>query len=421
MKNYLAKSPQELRKVISDIRNVALSKNLKVYLVGGFVRDLILGVNNLDLDIVVEGEGIDFARHYAKVLGVKFISHKHFGTATVYIKPHLKVDFSTARNESYPKPAHLPIVQPGLLKDDLSRRDFTINAMAIYLSNNKLIDLFSGLRDLKDKKIRVLHDLSFIDDPTRILRAIRFEQRFNFRIEPRTLRLLKDASRLKMLNRVQPHRIRDDLILILKEKNPIKEIKRIEGLLGFDFIHLKLRINAKIYALLKAIEKEVKAFSKDYPKRRDLDIWLVFLIGLFDGLNKQDIKGVCSKFGLRRGEEIRILSYKKSNNIVKALSKADIKPSSIFKLLEPLSYETIICLKAKYNNSFFNTNSSNFLSIYNGMRIFVAGGDLHKLGVVPGPRYQQIFIQVLAAKLNGLVSTKEEELNLIRKLLNKRS
>jgi len=421
MKDYLAKIPEELRKTISDIRNLALSKNVKAYLVGGFVRDLILKVTNLDLDIVIESDGIDFAKHYADMLGVKFISHKQFGTASVYIRPHLKVDFSTARSEFYPKPAHLPVVSPGLLKDDLFRRDFTINAMAIDLNDNKLIDLFSGLEDLKHKKIRVLHDLSFIDDPTRILRAIRFEQRFNFKIEPKTLGLLKNAVRLKMLELVQPHRVRDDLILVLKEKKPIKEIKRIDKLLGFDFIYLKLHSSPKIYSLLGNIEKEINDFIKNYPERRSLDSWLIYFIGLLDGQGLKDIKLICSKFAMRRGEEIRILSYKQSNHVVKELSKAGVKPDRIFNLLEPLSYETIISLKAKYNNLLFNKNVENFLRIYNGMRIFVGGRDLHRLGVAPGPKYQKIFGQVLILKLNGQVKTKEEELALIKNLIKIRS
>jgi len=417
----LSKIPEELRSLINKLHKQALAENLKVYLVGGFVRDLILRVKNLDLDIVIEGDGIKFAERFAMPFGVKLTAHRQFGTATVLLKSGLKVDFSSARKESYPKPAHLPIVSYGLLRDDLFRRDFTINAMAISLSDGSLVDYFDGRGDLVNKKIRVLHDLSFKDDPTRILRAVRFEQRYDFNIEPKTLKLLKEAGKLKMLEKVHPHRMRDELILVLKEGNPLKEIRRIKQLAGFKFIHPNLNVSVKTYSYFKSLEKEVKWFNKNYPQRRSLDTWLIYLMGLLDSLNAGAIRNVCEKFGLRKGEKKRLSSYKQiTHKFIVDLSNSKVKPSRIFASLEPLSYETIISLRAKYNNPVFKRHIADFLEIYNGMRIFVSGNDLHGLGLVPGPQYQKIFAQVLNAKLNGEVKDKREELSLIRELLNKR-
>jgi len=422
MKKYLEKIPEELKSLINKVRDTASRENLKAYLVGGFVRDLILGVKNLDLDVVVEGDGIKFAETLGRLLNAKVTAHKQFGTATLFISPSLKIDFSTARSEFYPKPAHLPVVTPGLLKEDLYRRDFTINAMAVDLTDGKLVDYFGGEDDLRNKIIRVLHDLSFIDDPTRILRGVRFEQRYGLKIEARTLSLLKRAVKEEMLERVHPHRTRDELVLILKERNAIKNIRRLDKLAGFGFVSDKIKVSGQIISLLKSIEKEIVWFNKIDPVRRELDCWLIYLMGLLENLDAGTIRNICVKLGLRKGEEKRLLSYKHAKlKAVKELSSPKIKPSRIFALLEPLSYEEIIALKASQDNPVFSQNIKNFLEIYNGMRIFVCGEDLHCLGLSPGPRYQKIFAQVLNAKLNGKVISKNEEISLIKGLLKKGS
>ncbi|MBM3243992.1 MAG: CCA tRNA nucleotidyltransferase [Candidatus Omnitrophica bacterium] len=416
----LSSIPNELKFLINDLRRQAIFCNMNVYIVGGFVRDLILGVKNLDLDIVTEGDAIAFALKFADLHKGIPIVHKRFGTATVKLESGLKVDFSTARREVYPKPAHLPVVSAATLRDDLSRRDFTINALALSLNNGKIIDYFNGLADLKSHKIRVLHNLSFKDDPTRILRGIRFEQRLSFRIEQSTLRLLKEAIGEGMLEQVHPHRLRDELILTLKESNPLKQIRRIDSLTGFGFLQRGLKLNSRTYSFLIYLRNSIKWFNRNYPKRRRLDVWLIYLIGLLEPLSTAKAKNFCIRFGLRRGEVKRILSFKNSSPaFIKKLSTSKIRPSDIFTLLEPLSYETIISLKAKSKNRFFNRHICNFLDIYNGMCLFVSGRDLYSLGLPPGPKYKDIFTKVLTAKLNAEVRNKEEELLLIQKLFKK--
>ena len=420
MKEYLKRLPKDLQDLISQASSLAYSNNMAVYLVGGFVRDLILGVKNLDLDIVVEGDGIKFAEVLSQKLNVGLTRHRRFGTATVILKKHLKVDIATTRQEYYPEAAHLPEVTCGVLKDDLMRRDFTINAMAISINRQdfgRFIDCFGGRQDLADKKIRVLHNLSFIDDPTRILRAIRFEQRYNFKIEPKTLKLLREANELKMLERVQPQRLRDELILILKEGYPLKPLNRIKELIKFNFINSGLSLSKKNLVFLKSVESQINWFKRKYPKRRQLDTWLSYLIGLIDPLNINNIKLICKKFAFRRGEEKRILAYKKLEpQFIKELSRDKIKASRVFSLLEPLSYEVIILIKAKFKNKNLEKHVKDFFEIYNGAHLYISGADLHKLGLTPGPYYQKIFHRVLNAKLDGLVKTKKEELGLINKI-----
>ncbi|MFA5357055.1 MAG: hypothetical protein WC301_06640 [Candidatus Omnitrophota bacterium] len=424
MKKYLDKLPKEMRGLVLLISRLAEANNAPVYLVGGFVRDLILGVRNLDLDIVVEGDGIKFAELLAGKLDAGVTLHRRFGTASINAGGHLKIDIASSRLERYPAPAHLPEVTCGVLKDDLLRRDFTINAMAISINRGdfgRLIDCFRGKDDLIGEKIRILHPVSFIDDPTRILRAVRFEQRYGFKIEPVTLGLLKEANALKMLQKVQPHRVRDELILILKEERPLLPLIRIKGLTGLGFINDGLSLSKGAQGLLESAASQIRWFRSNFPKRRKLDSWLIYLMALLDPLNIRSIQSICSRFAMRKGEEKRLVACKKTGGVfIRKLSSKTTRPSQVHKLLEPLSYETIIFIRAKFKNKYLRKNINNFFGVYNGMRVHITGADLHKLGLTPGPYYQKIFRQVLGAKLDGLVTTKQEELELIGRIIKKR-
>lgn len=420
MEKYLRKLPVEIKDLINLISQAAGLRKWPVYLVGGFVRDLLLGKDNYDLDIVLEGDAEVFAADLAAKLGGRYVRHHQFGTATVY-KGRLKIDIATARREIYAKPASLPQVEFGSLPEDLKRRDFTVNAMAVSINQGsfgKLMDFYQGRQDLKAKKIRVLHDLSFIDDPTRILRSIRFEQRLGFKLEPHTLKLLQSACLGQMLEATQPQRLREELILMFKEKQPLAQLKRLSRLVGLGFLEKKLKLTAQNKNLLKSSSAQVNWFHKNFPKRRKLDEWLVYLLALVDCLDTGSRNEFCKKFVFRRGEEKRILSAKEDiPGLARELSKPKVAPAKIFKMLEPLSYEVIILAKAKYRNRYLQKHIADFLEIYNGMRIYASGSDLRNLGLSPGPDYQKIFAQALEAKLNGLVKTREQEMQLIKKLI----
>ncbi|MEW6101411.1 MAG: poly(A) polymerase, partial [Candidatus Omnitrophota bacterium] len=417
----LGNLPKEIQGWIDIASTVASLEKVNVYLVGGFVRDLLLGAQNFDLDIVVEQEGIKFAREFAKRLRSELIIHQRFATATLFVRPHLKIDVATVRKECYPKPASLPEVSSGCLREDLFRRDFTINAMAISIGKKdfgSLIDYFSGKEDLRNKKIRVLHPLSFIDDPTRILRAIRFEMRYGFGIEPKTLGLLKDAVGLGMLNKLEPQRLRDELILIFKEKEPLKEISRIDRLAGFNFIKEGLSLSGKTRGFLSSVDKQVKWYRDSCQKCRHINSWLVYLGGLLDSCGQKETKNICRKFALRKGEEKILLSYKGvKESSIRQLEQEGIQAYRVFSLLESLSYEAVLLLRAKYNNAQLRKHLADFLHTHAGVRIHINGMDLKGLGIASGPLYQKIFRQVLKAKLNGLVGTKEEELALVKKII----
>ena len=418
MKEYLKKLPKNIQDLINFISDVAYKNNVSVYLVGGFVRDLMLGEPNLDLDVVVEGDGIMFAAELARSLKAYLVRHRRFGTATVITPQEIKIDISTAREEYYEKPATLPCVRAGTLKDDLKRRDFTINAMAISINERnfgELIDFFKGRDDLRYKRIRILHDLSFIDDPTRILRGIRFEQRYGFHIEPHTLRVLRCAVDADMLTRVSPHRIRDDIILILKETNPLACIARMEYLSGFAFIHPRLEIDRSVFQLLRAVRDEIVWFKNNFSRRRSLDSWLMYFVVMLDSLNARQITALCRRFALNKGDEKRMLSFRKESSALKMkLSKPNLKPSDIFKLLEPLSYEVVLLTKAHYGNKRLNNYISRFLKLYNGVSNLVSGKDLIRMGLTPGPRYKEILDELLYLRLDGRLRTRTQQINWIK-------
>ncbi|MFA4993589.1 MAG: CCA tRNA nucleotidyltransferase [Candidatus Omnitrophota bacterium] len=419
MREYLKKLPEEIKYLIALVRKVSKEISMPAYLVGGFPRDLILGAENWDLDITVEGSGIKFAEALAGRLNSGLIKHERFGTATLILGHRLKVDIATTRKEIYPSCASLPEVTPGSLKEDLFRRDFTINAMAFSLSGSswRLIDVFGGKADLVAGKIRILHDLSFEDDPTRILRAIRFQQRYNFKIEPKTLSLLKEALNSGLLEKVNPHRRRDELILMFKEKNPSAQIKQLGDLGALSFISDKLKPAKPTYDLLKSVNKEIAWFMKNLPFHKQFDAWLIYFAALLESLTLAQAKKISRKLGLSKKEEEKIISCRKINrSFIRRLSSKRITPGQVFVLLKPLSYEAIIFLRSVSQDGLFKKHIADFLKLYNGLRLCISGDDLFRLGIAPGPKYRKILNRVLAARLNGKINSRQEELALARKL-----
>ncbi|MBU1007028.1 MAG: hypothetical protein KKH08_05515 [Candidatus Omnitrophica bacterium] len=222
--NLTKKFPKKVLAIVNTVGEIADKRTFRVYIVGGLVRDLLLGTSNYDLDFVVDGDGIEFAKALNGYLKGELKIHRAFKTATLMHKG-LRIDISTARGESYKKPAAYPDVRPGTIKEDLFRRDFTINAMAVSVNKKtfgQLIDLYGGAGDLKKGIIRVMHDKSFSDDPTRVFRAVRFSARFDFKIESHTKDLIKKAVLSGLLGDVNRGRIKKEVDLFLKEKEPKK-------------------------------------------------------------------------------------------------------------------------------------------------------------------------------------------------------
>ena len=257
--------PVELAALVNNAVAVAGNRNQPLYLVGGIVRDLLLGQTNhaFDLDIVVEGDAVRLAGEFAGKVGGRLAVHLMFNTAK--IEPgKWTIDIAMARTETYARPGALPVVTSGTLKTDLFRRDFTINAMAISLNSDnygELIDLYGGLDDLNSKNIRILHNNSFTDDATRIWRAVRYEQRLGFHIEPETLSLLKRD--IPLMKTVGGYRLRRELELLLKEKEPEKALLRADELGALAALHPSLRVDDWLVSRFRAAKQTGKA-NPDY-------------------------------------------------------------------------------------------------------------------------------------------------------------
>lgn len=427
--------PKQILSMLRTIGAVADREGFMAYVVGGFVRDVLLKEKNFDIDIVAEGEAIAFGRKIADIFGGSFVAYKKFGTSTVIMNwpkgirkpsgtgPRFKIDFATARKESYEKPAALPTVLFSSLKDDLQRRDFTINAMAANLNKEsfgRLIDFFGGEKDLENGIVRVLHDVSFIDDPTRIFRAVRFEQRFGFRIDRYTETLIKNAVKEGMFSRTQHHRIRDELILILQEEHPIKALSRMKELHELRFIHRKIHVDKTTRAAFIGIKKGFLWYNKNAPQKRHVDLWLIYLMALLKNLNPSETKAMCDKFAFRRCDRIRLLSCRKNRcNATRRISATRARPSDIYRALEPLSFEEILFIRAFTRGRLAQSRIKQFFDRHNRVKTDIGGEDIKMLGVTPGPLYTRLLTKVLDKKINGEIKTKKEELDFVKTLVGK--
>ncbi|OPX29776.1 MAG: hypothetical protein B1H08_03150 [Candidatus Omnitrophica bacterium 4484_171] len=417
----LNKLPKDFISFIRVSSGIAYRLNMKVYLVGGIVRDLIIGRESFDYDIVVEGDGIEFSMKIARKFNSNFRKHHRFGTATVYYRNY-KIDIATCRREYYPHRGALPRVSRASLGEDLLRRDFTINAMALSLNKTdygRLIDPYGGYIDLKNGIIRIMHDDSFFDDPTRILRAIRFEKRFSFRIEKHTLALLKMAVSKKALSSVDDQRLRDELILILKEPSPLKYIKRIQELTGLSFISKGLRVNKDDYYIFARIEKAIELYKNKFSTYRRIEEWIIYLMALLSKLPRNDVIRFCKSFRLRRGEEKRLVDYFEHRKAARYLNRNNIKISRVYFLLYRLSFETIIFLYASSRNKTARDNILFFLNKLTDVRLSINGHDLARLGFAPKKLYSKVFDGLKMAKLDKGLVTKNDEIAEAKKIFRR--
>ncbi len=318
-RNYKKKLKDSVSGEIFDILQkageIAKDMGYEAYIVGGFVRDLVMGVKNFDIDIVIEGLGIEFAKKFAEIFKAEIVTHERFGTATLTLSKDFKIDVATSRMEYYESPASLPKVETGSLKYDLFRRDFTINSLAISLSPEKfgeLIDFFGGLRDIKDRIIRVIHSLSFVEDPTRIFRALRFEQRLSFSVGKYTLNLIKNAVKTRVIDRLDGYRILSELKLIFLE-DPIPVFRRMEELGLLQFLNPNLSFSGRLEDLFLSI-KEVLSWYKLLYLKKEPKIWLVYLYALSHFLGEKE-----GFFLLKRLS----IPTKRAQNMIKKLREKD--------------------------------------------------------------------------------------------------
>ena len=400
--------PRQLLELVKDISEQAAEQEQRVYLVGGVVRDMFLGYPNFDLDLVVEGDALKLAQQVAEASHAKLLTHHRFGTAKLRYRD-FTLDMATARKETYAKPGALPTVTPSTLNDDLIRRDFSINAMAVSLTPNdygELIDPHQGKSDLEHRLIRILHPRSFCDDATRILRAVRYEQRLGFRIEPRTAQLLKRD--IPMLDTISGDRIRHELELIFKEKLPELAIKRLGNLGVLSKISLSLKGDGWI------AEKFDRARRLKKPHQLPMLYFCLLIYSFSENEIEQFLTRLNTSATLSRA--MRDTLHLKTS--LPLLDKPAMKPSEIYYLLREYEPLAVQANAIATESPIVHQHLQLFLTKLRYVRTSLNGGDLKRLGIPVGPEIGQVLHALHKAKLDGEVKTRAGEKKLVRSLKN---
>ena len=405
--------PAKILAILRLAGQIADNMGSTVYCVGGFVRDFLLQVPNFDLDLVIEGNGEELAAGLAERLGGKKRIHERFRTAMISLPDGAKIDVATARTEYYEFPAALPRVEKSSIREDLYRRDFTINTLAIYLNPDcfgDLIDYFGGRRDLEKGIIRILYNLSFVEDPTRILRAIRFEQRYSFTIEPDTLRFATDAIERRMLGKLSYKRILHELILILSEKDPGNSLDRMKEIGLWKYILPEVKLEHLNRVTLKRISIVVAWLEERYYPV-NVKSWLVYILVLLARLSDDEVEGVLVRYPF---DNYAIRAIRESRQVpatAELLTQNDrLAPHRVDKILGEWTRENIVYLLLLVRDEAAWDNLVHYLDRKERVQIEINGNDLKEMSIKEGPVYRMIFDRLYQLKLDGLILNREDEL-----------
>ena len=412
------KFPPRVLEVLRAAGGYGEKEGYKVFAVGGFVRDLILGYENLDIDLVVEGEGMRYAQGLAASQGASYKCFERFGTAAVYLPSGIKFDVATARQERYERPAALPRVRSSSIRFDLYRRDFTINSLAIDLTPGnfgELVDFFGGEKDLNRKLIRVLHKDSFVDDPTRAFRAVRFSRRYGFRISGKTKNLILAAVSLRLFDRLSGKRLFAELKLLLAESRPVRCIKLLHHLGLLTVLHPCLGLKPESGELFKKVRESLSWLARACPTEAFCS-WLVYLLALVDGLNDKELKEMRERSAIGGKREREALD-KKSSALATLLhldEAQELKNSQVYGFLKEFPLELLLYMMARSSRGNTRGWIRKYIVTLRKIKPYTGGKGLIKLGLPPGPRFGQILSQLLRAKLDGQVVTKADEIRFIK-------
>lgn len=403
--------------LIDLIAQQAKAMQINLYMVGGVVRDLFLNRPNLDIDFVAEGSAIELANQLGAIYGGEVNSFQPFGTAkwildatTLDINGNLPahIDFATARYEFYEHPTALPTVYQSGIKLDLQRRDFTLNTLAIQLSptSGPVLDFYGGLADLRGSRIRVLHSLSFVDDPTRILRALRFERRLNFTLEPRTAELLITA--LPMLRRITGERLRNELDLLLHEYEPEQGLLNLQARGVLENIHPALRMDDSLARLFVAARTEKPPISPDLTEW----YWHILLYPL----STTSLDDLCQRllFSRRMADSLR-----DTTRLMERLGefeRDDLRPSQIVERLAGFTDEALLTGWLVAGN-LAGERLQRYMLEWRHVQPALNGHSLHEMGLQPGPCYRVILKRLRNARIDGEISDEVGEGEMVARLI----
>ncbi len=416
--------PAEIRETLQRLGAIGDNLGMATYVVGGFVRDLLLGIDNLDMDVTVEGDGIFFAERFVELHGGRVRSHKKFGTAVLVLQDDRKIDVASTRLEYYDSPGVLPTVERASLRHDLYRRDFTVNTLAICINGDRfgqLTDHFGGQQDIQERVVRVLHNLSFVEDPTRVFRAIRFEQRLGFHIAPHTENLMRSAVRMQLLEKLGGERLMSELVQIMREKEPIAAIGRMDSFGLLPYIHPALKLVAATERVLQETG-QVMAWLRLLYLEEKCEVWQVYLLALCDGLTPHEFREACIRLAIPGRLASRLCSqrhlvFATLNAIKRRLKQsAEVPNSQMHAWFSGLGLEMLSYLAARASSEQVRRFVSLYLTRLRTIIPVLNGENLRELGLEPGPLFRRRKERLLQARLNGEVNNRDEEVALVLSL-----
>jgi len=385
------------RTAVDALIAMAEDAGTPLYLVGGPVRDLLLGRPSLDLDFVVEGDAPALAGRLASRLGGRLVVHPRFGTASLNLGS-LTVDIATARAESYPRPGALPVVRPASIREDLARRDFTINALALRLTSphkGDIVDPYAGRADLQAGLVRTLHPASFVDDPTRIFRAARYASRLGFRVEDDTLRQIRDA--LPYLGNISAARIHEEISRILREETPEGALLHLQDWGALAAVHPALSFDgtrAKAFSELRRLS--AAAIPAAY--------WPLLAWTVPDS----EVSSLRQRLALTRSQAQSVALTPRIRWLQTGLLWQALRPSEVVGALEPYPLPTLWAFAVMAEGP-ARERTIEYLQRLRHVRPALRGADLEALGVPRGPILGEVLRRLRVAKLDGVVKTRQEE------------
>jgi len=402
--------------VLLKLREIALEQMLPLYLVGGPVRDALMGMPIKDLDFVFEGDAPSLAARLAEEMDGRLVVHPTFGTASVLIED-ATVDVVTARRETYPSPGALPQVTPSGIDDDLARRDFTINAMALPLVqvHPQVLDPHAGIDDLQDGVVRILHRRSFVDDPTRLMRAARYEQRFGLRIEEDTLREVQQAVADNCLSTVSGDRLRHELERMFEEEHPELALGRSVGLGILSVIHPSLT-DAKTIERFGALAQESSGEPSTGQRSGGASL-LSNLAALTYTLTVGDAEGVISRLNMPSDWARVVRDAVELRQLEPGLADPSLLDSQLVEMVEDYAEDSLIAVAKVTGSSMAAERLGRYLEELRHLSPVLDGRDLMALGVQEGPVMGRILKELKNAKLDGRVSDADDERRLALEFL----
>jgi tRNA nucleotidyltransferase (CCA-adding enzyme) len=384
-----------------------------VYLVGGAVRDLLLGARSIDVDVAVEGDAVAFARALARALHGRATVHERFATASIR-HPGGRIDVTTARTELYDAPGALPAVRRATIEDDLHRRDFTINAMAVSLRTadfGRLVDPFGGRRDLERGLVRVLHGLSFVDDPTRLFRAARYASRLRFGVEGHTLGLARACVRMGLVGRLSGHRVADELALLLGERDGLEGVGLLDELGVLAALHPGITGDAETRSLASRIDDLRAEHTPELP------VWRPRLAVLCRHLAPDDLSAWLSSIELRRRDAARIADACAAARVLPDALGAARTPAEAFRVASAHDPDGVLLALATCPPGRAHDWLVRYLRELRHVRPAITGADLAALGLPESPRVGDVLRELHRRKLNGELATRDDELDAARTLV----